>query len=459
MVLPCPLLSSFKGFEQMTRTTFIAASLSVLWAVAGCGTTTTDTSTTTRSAIQNGKADQTSGSCDAQCGGQSTTGPCWCDDQCASFGDCCFDKVPLCTPEQCDDLDAGPCTDATGCRNSILPIPCDCVPGEDAGCVCPLGGARTCVPCPLLACDLECDLGVKTDANGCGLCECNEPTTCESRTPDTCEQDPDCELRILPIPCDCAPDDQGCACPLGGALTCGARCQPILCELYCPDGFETDESGCGVCQCKETGPTACIDLDYEQCEARADCKTQIVPIPCDCDPADSDCFCPLGGQLQCVDACAPVLCELYCPGGFATGPDGCEVCACDEPAPEGCAGLDPEVCAETPGCEVTIAPVPCDCDPTDPDCVCPLGGALTCRDACAPILCTLFCENGFATDENGCGICSCAEPPDACAGLPIAQCHESSDCEVGIAPIPCDCDPDDSDCVCPLGGQQFCYAK
>lgn len=78
---------------------------------------------------------------------------------------------------------------------------------------------------------------------------------------------------------------------------------------------------------------------------------------------------------------------------------------------------------------------------------------------CAPILCTLYCEHGFVTNEKGCGICSCAQPPDTCADLPIAECHSNAECEVGIVPIPCDCDRSDPDCVCPLGGQQFCYEK
>jgi len=35
------------------------------------------------------------GSCQGFCGSQSSAG-CWCDSQCAQYGDCCADKVPLC---------------------------------------------------------------------------------------------------------------------------------------------------------------------------------------------------------------------------------------------------------------------------------------------------------------------------------------------------------------------------
>ncbi len=433
--------------------------ITTVFALTGCGEGQI-IDQTERTAIKGGKADQHSGSCAGTCGRQSADGPCWCDEQCAAFGDCCFDKVPVCTPETCDGLDAGACTDTTGCKNSIVPLPCDCIPGQDEGCFCPLGGQRQCVPCPLLTCEIACDNGYEVDANGCGLCECKAPATCEERSHDTCEDDPNCELRILPIPCDCLPGDDGCFCPLGGALTCGTKCQPVLCELFCEDGFATDENGCGICQCNEPGPKQCHELDIEECDARTDCKTGIVPIPCDCAPDDADCFCPLGGQLQCQDACAPVLCELFCEDGFAIGDDGCEICSCKAPDAKTCAELTPEECDDNNQCEVTIVPLPCDCDPTDPDCACPLGGQLQCRDKCAPVLCALFCEHGFVTDENGCGTCACAEAPiDACAFLTIEECHGNDDCTVGIQPLPCDCDPTDADCVCPLGGQQICTAK
>ena len=28
---------------------------------------------------------------------------------------------------------------------------------------------------------------------------------------------------------------------------------------------------------------------------------------------------------------------------------------------------------------------------------------------CEPVLCELFCENGFATDKDGCEVCTCNE--------------------------------------------------
>ena len=47
---------------------------------------------------------------------------------------------------------------------------------------------------------------------------------------------------------------------------------------------------------------------------------------------------------------------------------------------------------------------------------------------CEPVLCELFCENGFATDENGCEICSCNEPVDTCG--PIINDYETELAEI-----------------------------
>nr|BAD16598.1 DEC-2 [Lymnaea stagnalis] len=59
------------------------------------------------------------------------------------------------------------------------------------------------------------------------------------------------------------------------------RCPVYRC-MACPDGYDLDENGCESCTCKEV--------------KRA--------------------------------VCSPVLCKIYCENGFATGPDGCPICAC-----------------------------------------------------------------------------------------------------------------------------------
>ena len=61
-----------------------------------------------------GKADH-NGSCTDSCGGQSTTGACWCDDQCESFGDCCVDYRPICDNKGCEGLSEAECNATDGC--------------------------------------------------------------------------------------------------------------------------------------------------------------------------------------------------------------------------------------------------------------------------------------------------------------------------------------------------------
>ncbi|MCP4036793.1 MAG: hypothetical protein GY733_07645 [bacterium] len=63
----------------------------------------------------------------------------------------------------------------------------------------------------------------------------------------------------------------------------------------------------------------------------------------------------------CEPECEPVLCELYCEHGFATGPDGCEICECN-PDPCVCPDVWAPVCGvdgETygNGCEARCAGV------------------------------------------------------------------------------------------------------
>jgi hypothetical protein len=55
-------------------------------------------------------------------------------------------------------------------------------------------------------------------------------------------------------------------------------CQPVTCELACPNGFKKDANGCEICAC--------------------------------------------------AAACQPVTCDLHCENGFTTNAEGCDICSC-----------------------------------------------------------------------------------------------------------------------------------
>ncbi len=70
-------------------------------------------------------------------------------------------------------------------------------------------------------------------------------------------------------------------------------CSPVMCELYCINGFKLGEDGCEICQCKELideSKEAClkIDEDYQAKVAQSQ----------SCDN-DSECQVFVGGSLTC----------------------------------------------------------------------------------------------------------------------------------------------------------------
>jgi hypothetical protein len=163
--------------------------------------------------VAGGKAD-TTGTCKDACGGQSLDG-CWCDSKCATFGDCCTDKGQVCVKNPVKDPCWGAWLDQFGnCRTPSDGVyPDSCCKGQFcggiAGIKCPLGfqcklkgtypdAGGTCVKCQPVLCELYCQHGFKTDANGCGVCACAEPPRkpasgmCIKNSNDSCSTDADC---------------------------------------------------------------------------------------------------------------------------------------------------------------------------------------------------------------------------------------------------------------------------
>jgi hypothetical protein len=237
----------------------------------------------------------------------------------------------------------------------------------------------------------------------------------------------------------------------GGALGTGGRAQPgtggapvcgPVCAIYCPHGHVLDANGCPTCACNPA-PGACTT---------AECGTPPpvggTPIICPAPPAagagaeapaivaagpvcrrnaGGKCVWEAGGTC----GCPGVKCDLACPNGFQTGPDGCAICACipsvtctaDSCGPR---PTDTLVCSSRGssgggGAAGIAAPTAdrvglvCRADPTTNTCrwLVPTGCKL-----CPPVSCPIgACPGGFRTGADGCQLCECSPPPTpACAG-------------------------------------------
>ncbi len=131
-----------------------------------------------------GKADLI-GTCEDACGGQSNDGNCWCDDQCADFGDCCADQQDTCgEPATCEGENPAGCIE-TGCGEGLVCstetdacISSACFCDESTGtwlCSADCSGGE-CVPEPTPAvCEGE-------NPAGCVTTGCGEGETCSTET-------------------------------------------------------------------------------------------------------------------------------------------------------------------------------------------------------------------------------------------------------------------------------------
>ncbi len=113
-------------------------------------------------------------------------------------------------------------------------------------------------------------------------------TSCAASTPfsgckATTRTTTSAKFTVKKDPCWGAWLDQNgtCRTPADGVYPkecCKPACPPVLCELYCPNGFEQDKNGCEICKCK-AAPNDCRQNGCASGKYCTFCWTAFMCIP------------------------------------------------------------------------------------------------------------------------------------------------------------------------------------
>lgn len=255
-------------------------------------------------------------------------------------------------------------------------------------------------PCPAIECfeNQYIELLPNTETNCCGgIYQCIDcsPTDCPQE-PNTC---PDGEEIYTPPTSCCAICLPSLALAPGPVLVESSPqesepCQPVMCMLYCENGFSHNENGCDVCSCCECEAVVCYGHQ----------RRSLIP------GTETNCC---GGSYECIDVDE---------GDILTDPCACPLvfCLSDQfakliPGTEGncCGGTYECVSCSNTKCEQATCS-------TDEEIEC----CATCAgepypsppqpkpEECSQVMCMMYCEFGFSQGKNGCPICACNSAPE-----------------------------------------------
>eukprot|EP00730_Choanoeca_flexa_P000761 TRINITY_DN10326_c0_g1_i2.p1 TRINITY_DN10326_c0_g1~~TRINITY_DN10326_c0_g1_i2.p1 ORF type:complete len:854 (+),score=127.18 TRINITY_DN10326_c0_g1_i2:236-2797(+) len=199
-------------------------------------------------------------------------------------------------------------------------------------------------------------------------------------------------------------------------------CEPVLCDLYCENGFALDRNGCPTCACNGAWvgcplEKRCLKGDVVMPQAQDCCEANE-----QCTPIDPDC-------LLCGSTCQPINNttpnDNTCPLVFAgdendfdryEAPDADNSCSSSKDCLA--SGCNSEICAAEPLnsiCSTDFLPPEGTCTCVNNRCA----WTEPCKEPpCEPVRCRKYCEHGWAVDpKTGCEICECMQVDKCCDPL------------------------------------------
>lgn len=242
-------------------------------------------------------------------------------------------------------------------------------------------------------CGYPCECAGEADCNclpcePAGVCVTVTPQTCQNlQSPEACMSNPECQWNAAPCLCDC-PDVKGvdegveCLCDCGMAGFCDQKEKPMFCEA------QQDEQACLANPECEWGQFVCPPCMFDEpmggpegapmaCDCGLSCRTKQM----ECPPVPAyEMICPPDVEAL------PIFDDMGCLVGFECGGERPEC---------------PAITMEMIVCEDNQQAVA-----VHDDKGCQIGWE--CLELpCPREQCSMFCENGFQKDANGCEICSC----------------------------------------------------